>query len=89
MRRKTAAEGKRRKRVWGFSDWKMDLIMMLGLEMKEGLLLLWLSRDTTENCRGDCSPVFVVGVMSFSISVVVSLLRRLWRRLGVAEEPPS
>lgn len=31
-------------------DWKMDLIMRLGLEMKEGLLLLlWLSRGTTEN----------------------------------------
>lgn len=28
-------------------DWKMDLIMRLGLEMKEGLL--WLSRGTTEN----------------------------------------
>lgn len=32
-------------------DWKMDLMMRLGLEMKEGLLLLlvWLSRGTTEN----------------------------------------
>ena len=31
------------------SDWKIDLIMRLGLEMKEGLLLWWLSRGTTEN----------------------------------------
>ncbi|KAG5393138.1 hypothetical protein IGI04_023101, partial [Brassica rapa subsp. trilocularis] len=31
------------------SDWKMALIMRLGLEMKEGLLLWWLSRGMTEN----------------------------------------
>ncbi|KAG5402175.1 hypothetical protein IGI04_016782, partial [Brassica rapa subsp. trilocularis] len=31
------------------SDWKMALIMRLGLEVKEGLLLWWLSRGMTEN----------------------------------------
>ena len=59
----------------------MDLIVRLGLDMKEGccccgflearrrIVAVRVVRTTL--VAGDCSSVFVVGVMSFSISVVV------------------